>query len=1319
MSATDGQRSAPAASRWASRVVLGAVVLVIGALLFVVSPWFSAWVARAVETAASAAIGENVLIGDLSIQPGRARVQVDGVVISHRSDDPDRDGQAIVVAERITADLGWSGWRPTLQRLSLERPVVHLHIDPDGLREFRGISPRDGAPPERFPWEELWIRDGRFRLTAGDLVVDTAGISAKPSRLPGRVHLGIDDLRLQVRGWVQAAEPVRLTDVEVSPRHIDVPALDLRLPVASISGGARLEFGGPVAGSVTVEARLAALTGLLPAHIRLEGLATVEVDLAGEMPTPLLVGAALIEDAAVYRMRSDGEVLLVEVPRLSAGLRFDDRLLTVDPVRATWSGGDVQANATFDLSSMALTATLLAEGVSLKRAFQRTGVSDAPWVELDTDAEIHVAGTVQPLFLAGTAALAGRNLAVAGGPVERSERILSIPRLSTLAELHIKDQRLAILARRLETPRSFGTAFADLDLGPNRSMVIDIDLPQLDLSELRPLADLDLVGDVSASGRLYGPMTELALEADVRARDLGMLGFPIATELAGPLVAPRLQLLQFTDLSGRLGSSGLRGRVDIDLGASPTDLDLQVLLRNGRVRDLVQIFVDVEGLDGDAEGTLTVQGPTDALDGELSLELGPGEIFGEHYEMGQVSAIMDDRRITLDRVQVRRGDEGAMLRGTLEEDGRLELDVQTSDLSLTGLDALGSVDARLQGRLRLSGRVAGTLEQPLPEGRLVLRDALLGGRSLGDSRIDFDTTGDTLGFSGVVGGPELDVAGTLQLGGEGAWAIQADLDAFPAHAFYPATPDGTPLDARVTGQVVAVGELGIEGQPFDLRATTSAVDLQWSRHRLQSTGPWSLWWSDHGFSVADVELTGGATRVHFGGSRGDGGQLSLVGGGDLDLDLLRAFVPGLERSSGLGHIAVTAEGVRGALVPVVSAEIDQGRFDATWLPEPIEAAEASLRARSDRFEVVEVSGRLGGGALTGGGVIDADGWLPVRYDLWMRLADARVAYFDWLPPVTGDASLTFVGPASDPLLSGRVDVRDMLFADRIDWEDAVVDLAGERLVGATAAETDDLFSMDVQMVSNRTIRVRNNLGDLVASGDLRLVGDTARPGLVGGIRAVPGGRVYLKEREFELVRGELHFVEPYAFDPELDIALATEVRTREDDYAIDYRISGPWSDWRADSSSDPSLPQADINALLLFGMTRAELERYGGAFSALALEGGDLLASKFGLVETLGQGIYGLEILRPERIDLVSGITERGSGSISSELRILAEKDLDWATLILEQNVSRLSDTYVGLERRLANRLYVRGFWARQQVGRQVSIGGAWGLDFNLRWEVD
>jgi hypothetical protein len=103
----------------------------------------------------------------------------------------------------------------------------------------------------------------------------------------------------------------------------------------------------------------------------------------------------------------------------------------------------------------------------------------------------------------------------------------------------------------------------------------------------------------------------------------------------------------------------------------------------------------------------------------------------------------------------------------------------------------------------------------------------------------------------------------------------------------------------------------------------------------------------------------------------------------------------------------------------------------------------------------------------------------------------------------------------------------------------------------------------------------------------------------------------------------------------------------------------------------------------------------------------------------LGEGIARVDLLRPERIDLVSGVSERGSGTISSELRLLAEKDLGWSTLVFEQNLSRLSDTWLALEKRLANRLFLRTTWAREQVGRNLETGGAWGLEFNVRWELD
>ena len=63
-----------------------------------------------------------------------------------------------------------------------------------------------------------------------------------------------------------------------------------------------------------------------------------------------------------------------------------------------------------------------------------------------------------------------------------------------------------------------------------------------------------------------------------------------------------------------------------------------------------------------------------------------------------------------------------------------------------------------------------------------------------------------------------------------------------------------------------------------------------------------------------------------------------------------------------------------------------------------------------------------------------------------------------------------------------------------------------------------------------------------------------------------------------VTRAELHYVDPWTWDPELDFVLETDISSRDRSYHVTYPVSGPFSDWRADPRSDPPLAQSDINA---------------------------------------------------------------------------------------------------------------------------------------------
>jgi hypothetical protein len=402
----------------------------------------------------------------------------------------------------------------------------------------------------------------------------------------------------------------------------------------------------------------------------------------------------------------------------------------------------------------------------------------------------------------------------------------------------------------------------------------------------------------------------------------------------------------------------------------------------------------------------------------------------------------------------------------------------------------------------------------------------------------------------------------------------------------------------------------------------------------------------------------------------------------------------------------------------VRASLQEGLLRTSWFPHSFEALEGELRIGPRGYGFHEVKGRVGGGEVTIGGMIHARDWAPESWDLQGTLSDARVQYIDSLPPVVGDARLSFDGPVDALVLSGEIDVREMVFSERIDWEGWLIEQ--ERLSGAAAEQSADIFSMDIGIRADATGRIRNNVGNARLSADLRVVGDTARPGVLGKVWAEEEGKVYLQEREFSVTRGELHFIDPYTFDPELDFLFETDVHSRVRDYHIFYRITGPFSDWRTDASSDPVLSQADINWLLLFGATRAELEEFGELEGALAWEGIDLLSKELGSGELLDR--FGAGLLTLDRIDIITGTTTQGVRNVSSEPRLLAEKDFGepWdLTVAGEMNVTRPEDYYLSVEKRIAQHLYLTTYYASIQYERSLDIGGAFGSELQLRWEVE
>lgn len=1268
--------------------------------------------ARVAGRALSPLLGEDVTIAAIDVDLWPLAVDVAGAVVTHPA-----TGDTVLAVPRARATVAFDGLRPHLGRVDLTRPLVELHLDPDGLREFRALAGRGGGgDTDELPWDELHIREGSFVLHGQGWDLGVEGVGLAPALTRARSDLTIDTVRLRLGALDQSARNLVFPEIGFGPDWVEVPNLAVEFPAMRVEGRVAARIGGALEGDLAVLLRLARLTAPTspPPPRWVDGTVDVDVRLSGQLDHPLATGRLAVAGLTFWGPGSKGPAP-VRIGDLDSAWRAElggERpTVHLEGGVMRWDEATLTVDASVGLVDPTVKAKVHGTDVHLASILASVGAAPTPWVDFAATVDAEAEGTWSPLALAGPAVIDLVGLRVGDAPVRGPhEALLTVPRGRIAGRWETDGRKLVIDGRDVRAGRSHGRAWADIGFSPAGPLRVDIDFPVLDLSWLAPLGDLGLAGLARVKGRIGGPYTDLRADATLAGEGVVVLGFPLADRLQAQ-VASDMKRLWFTDVRAELGRTAWTGSYAIDFERDMA-MDTAIAVGHGRLADLLGVFVDLDGIDGDVTGTLALVGTPYDLDGDASFELGDTEIYGERFAGGHAFAHMDDGELTIEEMVLERGPETLRARGSVKRGYRMNVEVRSEGLDLARLDHLDDLPVPVEGELVLDAVIGGTLYDWEPRGRIALRRAAYGGEALADSTVTFSTAEGVIAWRGSLLGDAARLGGTVGIDGAQPYRVDGTLDDLPLHVLWPRAVDGSPVSATVSGALALAGAFGDEAAPADLDLTLETVDARWGSHHLVNEGPWVLSVDGPVVTIPEAKLVGDdGSRFTFAARTEPGLGLLWEGRGHLDLDLMRAVVPGLEVARGRLDLVAT----RAAEDPTarVRAEVVGATVRTAYFPETFSDLDVAVDAAASGYTLQNLSASVGGGRIEAPlSSIQAEGWLPRRYALQASVRDARVRYFDYLPPFVGDADLAFDGPVDDLLLSGNLVITEMDFRDRIDWEAEVLSLREERLTGAAPEAGERWFGMDLAVRADGTVRLDNNVADAQASASLRIIGDTARPGMVGEIRVTPGGRMYLQEREFEITRGELRFVDPYTFDPDLDILLETDIRSRDEDYHVRYAVSGPFSDWRTTTTSDPSLAQADVNALLLFGYTREELERYGGLSAALVAETSDLL---------LGQTALARSSFLVDRWSLVSGVSERGSTTTTSGLRLVATKQVGDFDFTVETTVSDGvgRDWYASVERRLAQRLYATLYLATEQEGRTLPIGAAYGAEFKLRWEWD
>ena len=198
---------------------------------------------------------------------------------------------------------------------------------------------------------------------------------------------------------------------------------------------------------------------------------------------------------------------------------------------------------------------------------------------------------------------------------------------------------------------------------------------------------------------------------------------------------------------------------------------------------------------------------------------------------------------------------------------------------------------------------------------------------------------------------------------------------------------------------------------------------------------------------------------------------------------------------------------------------------------------------------------------------------------------------------TIDADLGLQGTLNALVLNGTVVVRDGLWSKRIDTDPDIFNIGGgdqPAPLVPSSAEAALPLRFDIDIVSASTLRIQNNVANLVASADLKLQGTNERRVLFGRAENGQVEGVFEGKRDIVEARGTMDFTNPARIEPFFDLEAETRVRPagQSQTYRVTIGLSGTANRIAPSLNSDPPLPEVDIISLL-FGqsvdVTDAEL----------------------------------------------------------------------------------------------------------------------------------
>jgi autotransporter translocation and assembly factor TamB len=330
--------------------------------------------------------------------------------------------------------------------------------------------------------------------------------------------------------------------------------------------------------------------------------------------------------------------------------------------------------------------------------------------------------------------------------------------------------------------------------------------------------------------------------------------------------------------------------------------------------------------------------------------------------------------------------------------------------------------------------------------------------------------------------------------------------------------------------------------------------------------------------------------------------------------------------------------------PVPSGEIQLRDAKAVVRPLGVAVASASayVRLEPGRISLKALSARSGDGVFRLSGASDLEGYVPrgfklsARFENWPAIDTRRYK-------ATIGGAVTLSGSPAAPTLQGKLEVLSATLRPELQFLEAsssvkpdptIVVLRHGAAKPAEQASAEEVaamngyrnlaIAMDVRVRRDTWIRHGNSYADL--RGDVQVLKRPDGPlTLVGSIETVRGS-IEIAQQALTLSQGQILFTGGTSINPSLNLVARRDVPN----YTVYAVISGTASKPTLTLRSDPSLPQADILSILMFGRPVTQLgqaQQSSLQQQAVSIAGGYAASSVAqSIARSLGLGALNLSV---------------------------------------------------------------------------------------------